>query len=64
LKANNNIEIYEYKQQIDKFILTLVNINYYNKKQSSFESKLIKSYYYKSAYLKMVYPICTKETKD
>lgn len=56
--ARNGIVTSSLIKPVNKFVLALVTINYYNKNESSLEYLRLKTGWDKSTYIKVVFPLC------
>lgn len=57
-KLDDSTVIFRHKSNVQKFILALININEFNLKESSPGFYQVKNPYFKSTYLKVLFPIC------
>jgi hypothetical protein len=56
---DDNVTIYRFSNRVDRFIIALMNISYYNNRHSSLHgSVFLNSKNYKSAYIKVAFPYC------
>jgi len=53
-----NVEVFRYKSKSVKFLLELVNVNYYNKTHNGYNTFEIENNDWKNSFYKVVFPLC------